>query len=523
MIDIDFKFYRGILWQRLPLILVIWLLVTAAAVTLAYVLPSVYRSNARILVEKPQIDVQTVPITSAEIIQNIQERLLTRATMLEINKKFGVLDGEPDLSPSERVREMRRAVQFRVIDLGQDPRSRTPSSTVFSVSFVADSPQLASQVTNELVTLILEQNLQIRADSVANTASFYQQQVTRLSNELTDLETQIVTFEQQNIDTLPNSLDFRHAEMSRVQSRVIQLDTQEQQLMDQRAQLVRMIADPTLMGQVPGTQQSPEEKQLLAMQVQLAQLRATFSESHPQVRALIAQMKVLEAQIRGVAPTTDTGSTNAAPSPLQTQIDQIDAQLGFLNDQRITLEAELQRLQATIEETPNVANQLNVLYRSKLALEGQYNSAIAQLNSATARETIEVNQQGERFEVIEQANVPDEPESPQRLLIAALGLFGGLGAGLGLVVLLELLNKSVRRPSELVSALGIQPFATVPYIATHAEIMRKRVRTIAGFAALLIGVPALLYIIHYQYMPIDLIISNLIERFGLDDLTRGLG
>jgi len=82
MIDIDFKFYRGILWKRLPLIIAIWLALSIAAIAVAYVLPPVYRSNARILVVKPQIDpnlaTQTVNLTTAEIIQSIQERLLTR-------------------------------------------------------------------------------------------------------------------------------------------------------------------------------------------------------------------------------------------------------------------------------------------------------------------------------------------------------------------------------------------------------------------------------------------------------------
>jgi len=108
-------------------------------------------------------------------------------------------------------------------------------------------------------------------------------------------------------------------------------------------------------------------------------------------------------------------------------------------------------------------------------------------------------------------------------MIAAAGLFGGLAAGLGLVVLLELLNRSVRRPSELVNALGIQPFATVPYIATQGEILRRRMRMAAGALAFVVGIPALLYIIHYQYLPIDLIISRVVERFGLDDLMRNWG
>ena len=107
MIDIDFKFYRSILWRRLPLILFIWVLITGVGVSVAYLLPPMYRSEARILVEKPQIPgslvTQTVTVTSQEIIQSIQQRMQTRANMLGIAERFNIFANQPDLSPSERV------------------------------------------------------------------------------------------------------------------------------------------------------------------------------------------------------------------------------------------------------------------------------------------------------------------------------------------------------------------------------------------------------------------------------------
>ena len=524
MIDIDFKFYRSILWRRLPLILFIWIVVAGAGIAVAYLLPSVYRSEARILVEKPQIPgtlvQQTVTVTSAEIIQTIQQRLLTRANVLKVAERFNVFADRSDLTPSERAEKMRQATGFEVISLG-DRRSRQPSTTIFKVSFSSRYPNTAAQVTNELVTLILEQNIKERTDRASNTADFFKQESERLASELTDLETQIVAFENENADALPNSLDFRRAEMSRIQNRLLQIDTQEQSLLDQKAQLERVIADPSLMAAVPVSQQSPEERQLAQLNSQMAQLRAIYSERHNTVLQLQAQIDALEASIRGTTTTDDTsGTTVTVPSQVQINLDQIVANLDFLAQQRQALEAELDRLKKTIEATPNVGMALNVLNRKYASLQGQYTAAINQLNTAATGESIEVRQQGERFEVIEQAGVPEKPESPNRLLIAAAGIVMGLGAGLALVVLLELLNKSVRRPVELVNALGIQPFGTVPYIATRGEVMRGRLKTAMAILLVGVGVPAVLYVIHYQYMPIDLILSRVAERFGLDDLTR---
>ena len=519
MIDIDFKFYRGILWKRLPLIIMIWLIISTAAIAIAYILPSVYRSNARLLVVKPQINETTVTVTSAEIIQSIQERMLTRSNMLEIARRFDIYANAPDLSPTERYRDMYDKTSFQVVDLG-GPRSREPSATAFVVSFAAEDPQLALDVTNQLTTMILELNAQIRITQTGKTAEFYRQEVDRLSDELADLESQIVNYENQNADSLPNSLDFRRAEMSRIQARLLAIDTQAQTYLDQKAQLERVINTPGS-NPLPAAQQSPEERQLLALSGQLAQARSIYSDTHPNVLQLKAQIKVLEDAIRGQVVTTD-GTVSQAPTQLELQVQQLEALIRAGNQEKGQLDQQLVELQATIDQTPTVTMGLNALNRRYEALQGEYNNAVTQLNSASTGESIEVNQQGERFEVIDQPTRADEPESPNRLFIAGFGMLGGLATGLGLVVLLELLNKSVRRPSELVSALGIQPFATVPYIATQGEIMRRRLKTAAGLAAFAVGVPAVLYLIHYQYMPIDLIISRMAERFGLDDLMRNL-
>jgi len=380
---------------------------------------------------------------------------------------------------------------------------------------------MALDVTNQLTTNILELNRGIRDSIAGNTAAFYQQEVDRLSDALADLEAQIVNFESENADSLPNSLDFRRAEMSRIQARLLAIDTQRQTLVDQKAQLERVINNPGT-STLPSAQQSPEERQLLALTGQLAQARSIYSDTHPNVLQLKAQIKVLEDAISGQVVTTD-GTVSTAPTQLELQVQSIEALIRAGQQEGSRLETQMAEIQATIDQTPIVTMGLNALNRRYGSQQSQYNTAVERLNTAATGESIEVRQQGERFEVIDQPTRADEPESPNRIFIAGVGLVGGLAAGLGLVILLELLNKSIRRPSELVSALGIQPFATVPYIATQGEIMRKRLRMIAGFLTFAIGVPALLYIIHYQYMPIDLIISKVVERFGLDDLMRNFG
>ncbi len=521
MIDLDFKFYFSLLLRRLPLLLLVWTSISAAGLFVAYILPPVYRSEASILVESPRIPRDladsTVNVAAGEVIQIIERRLMTRTNVLDIAERFRVFQSASGLSPTDKVNRMRDATEFRILSLGS---ARNPSATAFTIAFEDSNPALAARIANELVTLTLTLNKELRDEAVEGTRTFFEQEARRLANELTNLEVQIVSFKNDNASSLPDSLDFRRGEMSRIQSRLLQLDAEEAALKEQKAQTERVIKNPSLITSMGGGQISPEERELATLKRQLKQKQAVFSDNHREVLALKAQVEALEDLLSGSVSNDDGDESSGQISQLEVALERINTNLEFIVNQRDKFEKQLADLQASIGQTPNVEMQLNVLNRDYAALQGQYEMAQVRLNTAGLGESIEARNQGERFTVIEQASVPEEPESPNRVLIAAAGIIFGLMSGLGLIVLLELLNNKIRRPVELEKGLGIQAFSTVPYISTRRELLRRRLKMATAFAIVLLGIPAALWAIHYQYMPIDLILSKVADRFGLDGLLK---
>ena len=326
-------------------------------------------------------------------------------------------------------------------------------------------------------------------------------------------------FKTENNDALPAGLPVRMQRAAGIEGQVRDIDVQIQDLTDQRDQIRAAIDNPSLLPQT-GQPLSPEEQQLKALQSQLAVKRGTFSEQHPEIRRLRAEISVLEDIIKEQLANIDTDT--GAPSQLQLNLTALETQLQRLNAQKQDLSTELAELNVSIARTPDVEMQFNVLNRRLVGIQSQYDNAVNLRNQAERGESVEAQGQGFRYELLQSANVPETPESPNRLLIAAGAIAAGLGAGLGLLVLLEILNQSVRRPVELVNGLGIQPFATIPYIATRSEIIRSRLRIAASLAVVAIGLPALLYFVHYTYVPLDLLLSNMLERFGLGSLAASL-
>ena len=73
---------------------------------------------------------------------------------------------------------------------------------------------------------------------------------------------------------------------------------------------------------------------------------------------------------------------------------------------------------------------------------------------------------------------------------------------------MEMLNRSIRRPVDISAGLGIQPFATVPYIKTGSETRWKRGAVVAALVVALGVIPLALLLVHTYYMPLDLLFAS---------------
>jgi capsular polysaccharide biosynthesis protein len=194
---------------------------------------------------------------------------------------------------------------------------------------------------------------------------------------------------------------------------------------------------------------------------------------------------------------------------------EMDQRAASLQEELQSVTGELDALTVSIQATAGNAIALDALERDFQNIQARYNEAVQNLNQARVNERIEVTAQGQRISVIENANVPQDPSGPNRRKIIALGVLAGGGLAAGFFMLLELLNRAIRRPFELQSKFGIIPLAVIPYMESPRERMIRRAALIAAFVAVLIGVPAALWYIDTQYMPLDILANKVFDRLGL--------
>jgi polysaccharide chain length determinant protein (PEP-CTERM system associated) len=508
------KFYLILVWRRLPAMVLIVLLAAGLGVAVAVQLPNTYSTSARLLVEgaaiPDELAASTVRTGAAEQLDVIQQRLMTRANLIDIANKHDVFPNIREMTPDAIVERMRNRTEIRSTS-GRD------RATLMTISFEGSDPRTAANVVNEYVTLILDENVRFRTNQAEDTEVFFSQEVDRLSNDLDIQKDRILRFKQQNADALPDNLEFRLNRQSLLQERVAEGERRIIELTEQKERLIAIYEASGTLAVTNERDLSPEERQLRELRQQLDQALIVYSEENPRVRLLRTRVEQLETALGArTAAQGETATANA--SPLDIEVGRIDAQVEFLRRQLAEAEAELETMSDSIARTPANAIALEALERDYANIQGQYNAAISRLAQAQTGERIELLSKGQRIAVLEQASIPTDPTGPNRPRVAQAGVLAGFAMAGGLFLLLEMLNTAIRRPKELTTALGITPFAVLSYIETDQQRRRRRVLWMVIIGGLVTALAATAWALHTYYLPMDLLITKVVDRLGLNSI-----
>ena len=217
----NIRFYIAVFLRRIHYFLAVFTLVSLTSVTVARLLPPLYVSKASLLVESPQIPDElataTVNAGASEQLQIIEQRLMTRANLLEIAQRLNVFEDASTMTADDIVSEMRNMTKIQ-------RTSGNGQATFMTISFESDRAVVAANVANEYVTLILTDNVEFRTDRAGQTLEFFEHEAERLSGELAGQSLGIIAFKTANQDALPETLEYRLSQQSRLLERVSALD-----------------------------------------------------------------------------------------------------------------------------------------------------------------------------------------------------------------------------------------------------------------------------------------------------------
>jgi protein tyrosine kinase modulator len=518
--------------------------------------PNTYTSTATILIEEPNVPSDLVKSTvstyAQERLQIIQQRVMTSQNLYDIIKQYNLYPEQQTMPRSALINMMRANVVLAVVSAnlsGQQQQQRTrqqpQASIAFTLSFSDENQDLAKQVVDRLSELFLAENNRTRQQKAAGTTQFLGEQAKKLYADVQELEKKLLDVRSKYNGSLPEQFSMNTQLLNQAQAQLTQYRADLQILSDKKSYLQSQLGSispytPMMANGRPATPQA----QLMDLELQYSDLSTRYGSKHPDVVRLQRQIQVLKSQIGGVdtrsidqakystlqaqlsdalqrygekhpevqrlrrqledlqaqmkaAPTSSFSQPQGPPDnpmyiQIQSQLADAESQARGLNERIAAVESNIEDLQKRILQTPAVEAEYTSLdNQHKVALERYQNFKDKEADAEVA-ENMEEQSQGETFSVIDPAQRPDIPASPNKRLLMAAGFFltGVLAAAA--MIGIDMLDPRVYEPKSLMVAFGEMPLATVPYIRTADEVRGRRLRLIGVTSVALIVMAGLL-------------------------------
>ena len=434
----------AILWQRRWLVLPPLLLCSAAGIAAAFLLPAEYESSATVLIESAQLPSDNASAQFTDVIEEriarARERVLSRQDLIRAIRANDLYPREQESKPlSDIVDKMRKATSIQAvgIDDGNGLHAAQGHNTIaLRMGFRYEDPVKAQLVAQQYVNRFLEVDAAAAADAAIGARSFLEEQANQLRNQLTTVENQVTRMKTANGAVL--AMQDRNtgdpvADAARIDSEIAGLEAQNAQL---------AITSP-----------KGGDSSVAQAEAMLRIARARYSDSHPDVLALQAQLEAAKAGA-GAGAGASTG-TNPAIVANRAQIAALRTAKGIMLSSSAAQKSAAAR-------APAIAGQVDQLEKQADTLRTQYGALTARLQGAQMSARMESEQKGERLTLSDPPVVPDTPSWPNRPMLIVAAVAAGAGLGLALVFLVELLLRPIRGVDALRSLTGAPPLALVP-------------------------------------------------------------
>ena len=462
------------IWRRRWLVLSVAWLVAAAGWLAVMAMPDSYQSRAQVYINTDTaIEQSTAELGSRtnleKTVRVVRTQLLSRDNLERVVYDVGL---DADI-------EGRVGLERRLAALEDAIEVRSREDQYFEITYADVDPVMAQRVVSSVLDLFIEQNVGAALEDVDSGLAALDVQIEARGAELREVEEQIASYRTQNATELSGTsrferrLDAKEAELARVQDQIARLQASRSSL---RAELSAL----------PRTTAGGEIDEL---KLALAQLRAQYTERHPDIPRLQARIAELEA---GGASLPDNPDFVAA----ERQMSAITNELFALQRQERRVVSEIDQLELSAAQTPEAEADLTRLLRERTQIEEVYDALRDQRDQMALRADINAAAGGIRYERYEAPRVAAEPSWPPRGLFAVGVLFAALGAGAGLAFLLTQIDKSYTQASDLEEALGLPVLGAVspsPTRASRTRAFGDRMALSATLGALVLIAAGLFY------------------------------
>ncbi len=326
------------------------------------------------------------------------------------------------------------------------------SGNLMSVTLTDTDPYLVARTTNRLAEIFVEESMSIKRKSIRSRRKILEEQVRIAKQRLDESDRALKAFKER----YSVNLDEKQSNQLRLAA---ELDKEKISLENDRDSIKELLSH---LGRTPAVGASADDK-LTDLQYVYGAL-ASHSAFSGDAAMGIQKSKLEDLQRR----YADLPKENPRAKQIAALIAQVQQEIERLARAKLTeldrkireVSAEIVRINRELGKLPERQYQLSELTRDLKVKADLYKKLLADYQEAKITEAVET----EDVDILDPAIEPDFPTNSNKKVLAIMGLFLGLSLGVGLVFVLEALDRSLKSVDDVKRFLRLPVLGMIPQI-----------------------------------------------------------
>jgi succinoglycan biosynthesis transport protein ExoP len=453
--------YLLILRKHQWLILSFMLAVVTIVAIATFRMQPVYVATARVEIDRENANILPFQGTDSydfmmdlENYIETQSKILTSETLALQTIRNNALSARPEFAspggPSEAIASGSLANQKRPPELAEFLGSlsvrRVPSSRLMDVSFESTDPQLAARIVNAHITSYIEQNFRSKYEATSQASTWLTGQLDDLRVKVQKSEDALITYERQNqiwtLDDKQNITTQRLADVNRELT-----DAQSERM---RKESLFQFAKSGNLDAVPQVQSNATLMELIRKKADLSSQYndavSQYGPNFPKVQRLQAQLNELDGNVE---------------KEKQKIVDILESDYREARERETMLTGALDQQKVAANQMAEKLVEYNILKRDAEATKTLYEGLMTKLKETA----ISASLRSSNIRVVDPAMIPSTPARPAKTRNVALAFLVGLVGGIGLALMREYLDNTVKTPDDVETLSRLPSLAVVPQFA----------------------------------------------------------
>lgn len=472
----DFNDYWQIFQRQRWWVIVPAVLVSMVVFLVSAKLPRSFRSETFILVDSQKVPAEYVKATVSsdvtERLQTISQEILSRTHLEKIIEQYGLYPDKRSLPMEDVVDFMRRDIDLAIVS---DKNNRASGIGGFRLSYIGAKPEVAQQVTRQLGSLFIEENLKVRESQAEGTNEFIESELVKAKQVLDAHEKQVKEFKSRYSGGLPEQEQSNLQLIGQTQA-LLQANSDTLNRLQQQKSYTETMMESMGKGMTP-TGAKPTSPELEALRRELVTLQQKYTANHPDVISVKSQIAALEAELSKSVATDPATGQSGVPANVRAQLKLLDSEIANRNKKQVDLENRIRALQGRVENLPRVEQEFAEINRDYTVSKANYEALLAKQNSSQMAAEMERRAKGEQFRIVDPASYPMKPAKPNLPMINLGGLLVGLMVGGGMGFLRELRDRSIHTEKDVSHYLNAPVLGVMLVIHTEQSLAEAKRKT----------------------------------------------